>query len=761
MSRLFLLFVLVLSLFETKAQGIPPIGQWRDHVPLRQVRGVVAENGVLVASTPYGYYRYDPLTKEVEVKTRSSGLSESRLRLLSKDPASRKKLLVYENSNIDLADGDQLRNIPDLMLSPVPGNKEVNHLLWIGDDVYLSTNLGIVVLNSLRFEIKDTYKPSSMGGNLRVFQVAQYKNQLYAATEEGLKMAPFQPSLLNDFRNWILEKSSTGSFLFAQEIIAWGDAIVARNQDSLFIKRNGTWSLFHVSSSAITGINLSGNFLCVSRSFQNKGSVLIFDPSGALVQTLTSPSLTAPSQCLLEGTIRWVGDQTNGLLRIDAGGETRIVPDGPYDIAFGRGYCAGGLILAAAGRLDSKGQPMSNPYGFYVLGETGWASYNRYTTPALGNVQDVVCITADPLSSTITAGTYGTGMVEKQGEKFSLLAQNSPISAAVNNPSSFRVTGLTIDQNRNLWVANHGATQNLLVRKQDGSWKKFTIPFAHQDNALADILVDRLNRKWIISPQGNGLFCFDDNGTVDQTNDDRWRYFRQGKTNGNLPSNNVLSIAADRNDFLWVGTTRGIAIIQCGEDVFNASVCDATLPVVQQGSFAGLLLADESINDIKVDGADRKWIATNNGVWLLSADGQKNIYRFTAQNSSLLSNEVYSIVIDDKTGEVFFFTANGICSFRSTATQPVETKQPLLVFPNPVPSGYTGSIAIRALPENAWVRITELDGRLVYQTRSLGGQAIWNGMNYRGERMSSGVYLVIVSDAANNRQQAGKLFFLK
>jgi hypothetical protein len=719
------------------------------------------DNGTITAATPFGYFRYTESNKAVEVKTKSSGLSEAQLRWLSKDPASQKQLLVYENANLDLAQGDQLRNIPDLMLSSVPGDKTVNHVLWIGTDVFLSTNVGIIVLNSLRKEIKDTYKPSSSGDNLRVFQTAQHEGHLYAATQAGLKSALFQPLLLNDYRNWIMEKFNTGNVVHCQEVLSWGQWLVARHQDSLFVKRNGSWSLFHVSTVPLTGMNLSGNILCVSRSMQGKGSVLLFDAAGSLVQTLASPSISMPSQCLVEGATRWIGDKVNGLLRIDAGGETRIVPDAPYDLAYGRGFYSQGLVWAAAGRLGSNGQPFENPNGLYVLNESGWKSYNRFTMTGLETLKDITCVASDPSSMTTYAGSYGAGLLVKEGEKLSLLAQNSPVSAALSDPLSFRVTGLAVDLNGNLWASNHGAPQNLLVKKKEGSWKKFTIPFVHKDNAVSDIHVDRFNRKWIISPQGNVLFCFDDNGTVDQTSDDRWRYFRQGKGDGNLPSNQVLSVAVDRNDFIWVGTARGIGIIQCGEDVFNASVCDATLPVVQQGSFAGLLLADEAINAIQVDGADRKWVATNNGVWLLSADGQKNIYRFTAENRPLLSNEVFSLVIHDTTGEVFFFTANGTCSFRSTATQPVETKQDLLVFPNPVPSGYAGTIAIRGVPENAWVRITGLDGRLVFQTRSLGGQAVWNGKNYQGERVSSGAYLVMVSDAQNSFQLAGKLFFLK
>jgi hypothetical protein len=67
---------------------------------------------------------------------------------------------------------------------------------------------------------------------------------------------------------------------------------------------------------------------------------------------------------------------------------------------------------------------------------------------------------------------------------------------------------------------------------------------------------------------------------------------------------------------------------------------------------------------------------------------------------------------------------------------------------------------VRGLPEGALVKITELDGRLVYQTNALGGQAIWDGRNYKGERISSGAYLVLVIGRDGKQKNTGKLFFI-
>jgi hypothetical protein len=173
-----------------------------------------------------------------------------------------------------------------------------------------------------------------------------------------------------------------------------------------------------------------------------------------------------------------------------------------------------------------------------------------------------------------------------------------------------------------------------------------------------------------------------------------------------------------------------------------------------------LLFQDEDVQSIAVDGANRKWVGTKNGLWLLSPEGDKIIYRFTQDNSPLLGNDIKKLAINPNTGELFIASTNGICSFRSTATEGGNNQENVLVFPNPVPAGYNGTIAIRGLSNNALVKITELNGQLVYQTRALGGQAIWDGKRYTGSKAASGVYLVIVRDDTGKEKIATKIVIL-
>ena len=166
------------------------------------------------------------------------------------------------------------------------------------------------------------------------------------------------------------------------------------------------------------------------------------------------------------------------------------------------------------------------------------------------------------------------------------------------------------------------------------------------------------------------------------------------------------------------------------------------------------------VRAIAVDGANRKWIGTNNGVWLISPDANQIVSRFTVDNSPLPSNVIQKITIDQPTGEVYIGTDQGMVSYRGTATEGGTENVNVTVFPNPVPSGYTGTIAIKGLVENADVRITDISGQLVYRTKALGGQAIWNGIDYKGHRPQSGIYLVFITNKDGSQTHVGKIAFM-
>jgi hypothetical protein len=172
-----------------------------------------------------------------------------------------------------------------------------------------------------------------------------------------------------------------------------------------------------------------------------------------------------------------------------------------------------------------------------------------------------------------------------------------------------------------------------------------------------------------------------------------------------------------------------------------------------------IVLETELVQDIEVDGGNRKWIATaNSGAFLLSPDGANILANYTSENSPLPSNNVLDIAIDHKTGEVLFGTPDGAVAFRSDATESLTGNDtPIEVIPNPVYSSFDGNISIRGLFLDSEVTITDIAGNQIIKLESNGGSTVWDGTNLNGQRVNPGVYLIYSTNDDGSEQRKGKL----
>ena len=696
--------------------------------------------------------------------SRVNGLHETGISAIEYDEVNDKLFIGYETSNIDIIYRNDVFNVPDIKLDNIVGDKTIYNVYSSGKYFYLATGLGIIVIDGDKYEVKDTWFIGNNGNQLRVNGFATDNTFYYAATDEGLKRASLNVADPANYLNWQDLSGANGlSAGKCDDVVNASAKIFVSKNDSVFVLNGNSWSLFFTEPTwRIKCVNSSSGKLIVCQTKTGSAKITSLNADGTIARSIEQPALIAqPMKGIIEGNNYWIADSVGGLTKFMSTGFENYNLNSPQSAATGDLVFANDNLYAAAGSVNASWQKQNNKNGIYKFSTGQWMNYNGRQFSQLDSLPDIIAAAIDPVDGSVWAGSYGGGLLHiTTGNSFEIFKQNSSIGQTTFDPGSYRVGGLAFDKEKNLWIANYGAAQNIVVRKNDGSWKSFAPPFALNENAVSQIVIDDEGQKWIISPRANGLIVFNDNNTIDNAADDKWKLYRAGVGIGNLPANNVLSIAKDKNGFIWVGTEDGIAVIQCPQNAFSSQGCDAVLPVVSQGGFNQYLFKGEEVRSIAVDGADRKWMATKNGTWLVSAAGEKVIYRFTETNSSLLSNDVKRIAIDGKTGEVFFATANGICSFRSTATEGGETNTNVLVFPNPVPPGYGGTIAIRGLVNNAIVKITELDGRLVFQARALGGQAIWDGKDYKGKRISSGVYLVLVSDDRRKENFATKIVFI-
>ncbi|MCH8319285.1 MAG: T9SS type A sorting domain-containing protein, partial [Bacteroidetes bacterium] len=299
------------------------------------------------------------------------------------------------------------------------------------------------------------------------------------------------------------------------------------------------------------------------------------------------------------------------------------------------------------------------------------------------------------------------------------------------------VTGLAVDESGNLWISNWqsdcanscGGGPYIHVKKIDGTWESFDFGFCFPK----DIVIDDNDFKWIRLDQSNeyGILVINDkNDTAIHLTD------VIGK--GGLPDINVQCVTKDKNGDIWVGTNKGVAVFYNPSSVFTDGDLNASTPIFDQRP----LLETEIITTIAVDGGNRKWIGSRNGLWLFDDGATEEIINFTVDNSPLLSNNIIDIAIHGETGEVFIGTDKGIISFRGTSTESESVHNNVEVFPNPVEPDFYGWVGIKGLATDAIVKITDVSGKLVYETQAEGGMAVWNVNDYNGDRVKAGVYLV-------------------
>ncbi len=259
--------------------------------------------------------------------------------------------------------------------------------------------------------------------------------------------------------------------------------------------------------------------------------------------------------------------------------------------------------------------------------------------------------------------------------------------------------------------------------------------------------IDQNDFKWI-KIINNGLIVYDTRGTINDYTDDRQISINKSTTESMI-SNNVTALKTDLDGNVWVGTDQGPVVFECSSGIFDGNCTPTRKKTVLEG-IAAYVLDQVNITSIEIDGANRKWIGSTSGLYVLSSSGEEELMHFTEDNSPLFDNIITALSYNGESGEMIIGTAKGILSYKTKTLEGKIRNSPYaFAYPNPVPPDYSGPIAVKGLARDANVKITDIAGNLIYETKALGGQAIWNGRDLHGTRVGSGVY-TIFSTGTNN-----------
>jgi hypothetical protein len=733
-----------------------PVGSWQSYNTFKSAQAV-AVAGNLIYSGKYGLLEYDALTNEQTTYSKVNGLSDVNISHLAWEPISKTLIITYRNNNIDLLKNKRVYNIPDLKNANIVASKNINNISVIDNNFYLATGIGILIIDPIKQEVKNTYPMIVSGLQASVLDVQLTADSIVALTNKGIFKANINNNALQDMSNWRFVSTA----VYNKLCIADTDLFLINKQQVVRWDGQQTFNTMYTSTPALTDILYTNNKISIS-AFEGFGLIVKLQKDGTMVDSLTGQSplaLAADAQ----GNV-WQAALYSGLVKIAPNnGQTIINVDGPYNAEALNMKVIGKDLYVIPGGIDAFKfyNPTYTRNGFSKFSDDSWTTINQFNGyAAMDTILGIMDVEIDPVTKSLYASSFNGGFMEldKNG-KITVKKKDNDISS--NDPNSHLCTYMHYDDVGNLWQTISNSPKNLVVKKKDGTWQTFNIPTAGDYKVMGDFVVDDANQIWIVLPRSRGLLVFNHNNTLDNKTDDQYKLYQIGANSGNLASNQVISIAKDKDGKIWVGTDNGISIINCPESAFEIDGCTAENKVSTDGIANGYLFATQSVSSIAVDGANRKWIGTNTGVWLLSADADSVLEKFTSNDSPLPDPEIQKIAIDPNTGVVYFATLYGIVSYRGTATEGATKVEEPIVFPNPVAANYTGTISIRGLVENAEVRITDASGKLVFRTKANGGQAIWDGKTYTGYRPNSGVFFVQASNADGSKTQQTKFVFMQ
>jgi hypothetical protein len=761
----YLTFFLAAVLITPVIYAQMPSGAWRDHLPYSHGKKLTEFNNRIYCLTTDGsLYSFGLSDRNITKHSKVNGLSDAEISTIGTSTGNSTLLIGYSDGNIDLIRNDSIINIPDIKRKSIVGGKSINNVYFINNFAYLACDFGIVLCDLNRHEIKETYYIGPGGTQLSVNAITSDGINLIAATAQGIFHADLSDPNLLDFSAWKKFQQLPDPDISYKFIVSYNNSLF-----TIYTNSNTPESVirFDESSWENWSQNFSSNYEFLGGQNGNlvvstADNTRIYSSQGTLAREIISYY----SQDVLVDSRNdlWYAARFGGLVMVDANGNgNAIAPSGPPYRDAGDIESLQGNVWVAGGTFKTQW----TGYGAYSFIDEKWKEYNGNSIPDLKDFLNISEISIDPNDpGHIIGGSYGYGIAEFQdGVLVHIENENGgvlkPVQSYEGQPGYVRITGTDIDKDGNVYAVGSNALTAAYKKAVGQDWAAIKLNykgFGFLTNT-GEILVTSTGQKWL-AVINKGIVIFED-----ENGESVKEKFLTVKTRNTPSFDFILCLAEDKDGTIWVGTNKGPVQYSDPSEILNSSDAVEGYQYViprNDGTTSGdIMLSSEQVNDIAIDGGNRKWIATEkSGVFLISADGKKELLHFNEENSPLFSNSVQTIGINDKTGEVFFGTDKGIIAYRGGATEAGDDFGDVYVFPNPVRETYQGNISVTGLASDVNVKITDITGNLVYETTALGGLAVWDGRNFRGDRVQTGVYLVFCTNEDGTKTYVTKLLFI-
>jgi len=727
---------------------------WKGYFSFNAVKDLSPVTTKVVAGAENVLFSKNLATGEIKTTTSIEGLKAATITAIHHSETFNKTLVGNSNGLllvINEADGS-IRNAIDILNKPSipPNQKKINDIFEHNGKAYLSCDFGICVFDLTINEFGDTYFIGPAGENLEVLQTTVLNNVLYAVTRlNGIRMADLSNPNLVDFSQWTVFHPGYWS-----GIESFQNQLVAASQDYRIYRHNGvSFQELKNVGQEIVDLEAFNDRL----TFTAANHVYVYDANFLeRVHVTQIPEVSDSFTCATAiGDEVFIGTFSKGMHSASFANLSSFVnntPNGPFQNNIFSVKKGANLLWTVFGDYTKEYNPY--PLDEFDISkyddQQGWS--NIPYADLLG-AKSLSRITVNPNNGNqVYISSFFSGLLKVDSqENVELFNQTNTgpngLESLVLNPPNpsyvdIRVNGPAFDKNNNLWMTVSRIKRAIKVRKADGNWQSYTldnVTTAPIDDSYASMVIDKNNTKWIPSYR-NGVIAFNEG----QNN--KFILIKDGAGSGNLPVSDVRCLAIDNNNQLWIGTFKGLRVVSSVDRFLTSDEIESSSIIIIDEGLPQELFYEQSIWDIAVDGSNRKWVAiADAGVFLVSPNGQETIYHFTMENSPLPSNNINDIEIDGVTGEVFFATDKGMVSFKGIATKPADDLGEVYVYPNPVRPGFEGTVKISGLIADANIKITDIEGNLVYETTSEGGTVEWDTRAFGKHKVASGVYMIFIA----------------
>lgn len=741
-------------------------GTWENFTSMKDVKGVARSGHSYWAATSGGLFRWDEGTDTYLRLTNARGLLSTDLTAVGIDKngdvwgcASSGMIHLYTPST------GLVRTISNIVEFPGPTDKSINAVIASGDTVLLCSDFGLSVYRLGRGEFGDTFTSFGSippGNRVTVYSAVLSGGRIWAAVTDrasGNYVASASlasPNLL-DPQSWTLQQVGTpGSVPHA--LSEFNGHVYAGTTTGLYSYDGAAWqSVPALAGVPVVGLSAAGSSLGVCTS---TNLVYTVDPANT-AQAYGAPLAYAPTSIVAGTNDQPAVGTLSGGIQVFAGSWGAHFPNGPNsnqfaDLAVG----PDGTLWAAGGGVGGLG----NGSGFFRYNGHDWKSFTMSNSPL---PQEEVYLISVGCNGSVWGSMYGRGIVEVPArydrvDSAHIFGRNVGMTGLFEQSTgdfTYIVTGEVVcDAHGNTWIpivlpADHDV---LAVRKPDGTWRHLPV---FVEGTKVDRLVDRpvnhclavdaSDNLWAVvkDPALKGIVALANGGTVDSI-----AAVHITSANG-LPSDNASTIVVDRDNEIWVGTDRGVAII-----------LDPSNPLRDQGIAKYRPANGLTVNAIAVDPLNQKWVATTEGVILYSPDGTQALASYTVESTAgkLIDNNVRSIAVNPQTGTVYFGTTGGLASLSTPAVAPKAQFDKLSVYPNPFIVPAASVLTVDGLVANSSLKILTVDGKLVREIKTPGGRVgFWDGKDDRGNVVASGIYVIVGFTEDGSQAGTGKVAVIR